>query len=108
MPTRASKPPAARVKLPFFSLNRPSSDGAAPVECSEAAGYGTAFTSFVDATAYLQQQAARDLELSLIFRQSVAEYLEVLEHSGFAGVVFDPGLESAKRLSLAELRTNFS
>lgn len=91
------------MKLPFLSLSRRTSNGPVPVDSPGAPGYALAFTTLIDAGTYLQELQVGDLELELIFRQSVDKYLTALEQSGFLGVRFD----TDSMLTLDELRATF-
>jgi hypothetical protein len=70
---------ASTVRLPFLALSRRTTKGLAPVECPGADGYALAFTTLIDAGAYLQEAKAGDLELELVFRQSLAKYFASLD-----------------------------
>jgi hypothetical protein len=110
MLTQASRESALTVKLPFLALSRRTTNGPVPVECPGASGYALAFTTLIDAGAYLQEVQSGDLELELVFRQSLHKYLAALEQSGFLGIGFDASPDCARvtTFPLAELRATFS
>ena len=108
MLTEASREQGAAVKLPFLALSRRTTDGPVPVECPGIDRHGLAFTTLIDAGSYLQESHSVDLEIELIFRQSVDQYLDGLERHGFLGVGFDANCDSATVLALTEMRTMFS
>jgi hypothetical protein len=102
MLTQASRPHT--VKLPFLALSRRTAGGLVPEECPGADGHVVAFTTLVDAGAFLQQRQRDDLELNLIGRQGVAAFLQAVESAGYVGVGFDPKPNAVTLASLAELQ----
>lgn len=107
MLTRTSTVKALSVKLPFLALSRRTEEGSVPAECPDASGYALAFTSLVNAGSYLQSFQSSDFELELIFRQSVASYLDALERDGLLGVGFDANANRTNTFTVAELRAMF-
>ena len=94
------------LKLPFLTISRRTPDGARPVACPGHVNFALAFTALPDASAYLQSQHSPDLEIELVFRQSLAHYLEGLEDAGFLGAHFAASADSSREatFSIAELR----
>ena len=104
MLNRASSAECVSVKLPFLALSRRNGEGLVPVECPTGKGYALAFTTLIDAGSHLQSDHSPDFELELVFRQSLAKYLEAVERSGLAGVTFDTRSERATTFTVEELR----
>ena len=97
------------VKLPFFSISRHIADAPAPIECPGASCHALAFTTLIDAGSYLQVEHLPDIEVNLIYRKSLAQYLDGSEQAGLLGVGFDPKPDgSVTPFSIAELRTMFA
>jgi hypothetical protein len=104
MLNRASSEAALSVKLPFFALGRRDGEGLIPAECPSGKGYALAFSTRIDAGSHLQSDQSAEFELELVFRQSLAKYLDAVERSGLVGVQFDAASERATSLSVDELR----
>ncbi len=109
MLTRASRTEDS-VKLPFLSLIRRTDCGSAPVHCSNEREYALAFTTSLDAGAYLRKDRSPELELKLISRHNLSRFLDELEAAGFAGIAFDarPDGTVDSCLPLEQLRLDFA
>jgi hypothetical protein len=101
---RPSSAEALSVKLPFFALGRRNGEGLIPAECPNVKGYALAFTTRIDAGSHLQSGQSPDSELELVFRQSLAKYLDAVERIGLVGVTFDATSERATSITVDELR----
>ena len=91
------------IKLPFLAVTRRSGKGTEPFESPTLARHSIVFTTLAAAGRYLKERNENDLELSLIFRQSVEGYVDNLETSGFHGVCVNE--DDGDKATLAELRS---
>jgi hypothetical protein len=102
MLTRQSSENTA-LKLPFLAVSRRSGTQTAPFESPVLARHSIVFTTQEAAGRYLQKRHDNDLEMNLIFRQSLSAYVDGLVAIGFLGVSIDD--DQNRRASLADLRS---
>ena len=91
------------IKLPFLAVSRRRGKGTEPFESPSLDRHSIVFTTLVAAGRYLNKRRDNDLEMNLIFRQSVDAYVDDLDACGFLGVCVNE--DDGDRASLAELRS---
>jgi hypothetical protein len=91
------------IKLPFLAVSRRNGKRTEPFESPKLARHSIVFTTLAAAGRYLKKRDENDLELNLIFRQSVESYVDNLAAGGFHGVCVNE--DDGDKASLAELRS---